>query len=458
MIHEYESIYQIYLRNFTPEGTFRAAMPHLPAIAAMGFEWVYLTPIYPIGEKARKGRMGSPYAIKDYRAVNPELGSMDDFLDFIREAHRCGLKVMIDVVYNHTSPDSVLAQEHPDWFLSGPDGMPGRKCSDWSDVIDFDYGTSPHLWLELISTLAQWRDAGVDGFRCDVASLVPADFWKQARTRVNQYDPGTRGERSPLVWLAESVHPAFLKKMRDAGYGAWSEPELHAAAFDLTYDYDGWERLEKIWKGALPLDVYLDYLYVQETLYPRGAKKLRYLENHDQERAAWRFGKGALLRAWTALYQFLPGVSMAYMGQELALSHKPDLFERDPIAREKGDPSFAPFFEASLRAAKEVKRNAPFGAWTLLEHGTVLYLRSAKPIAQPSPIDPAWLEEGSYLLIAQTGVPAQEAERRAGSESAKERMPWTVSGYDLLSGRTVRLNKGELLPETSAMILRIERT
>ncbi|MCX8012663.1 MAG: alpha-amylase family glycosyl hydrolase [Rectinema sp.] len=445
MINEHESIYQIYLRNFTAEGTFRAAMPYLSAIRAMGFEWIYLTPIHPIGEAKRKGRLGSPYAIKNYRTINPELGSMEDFSALIGEAHRCGLKVMIDVVFNHTSPDSVLAREHPDWYLAATDGGPGRKCDDWSDVIDFDYGSSPHLWVELIATLAQWRDAGVDGFRCDVASLVPADFWKQARTRVNQYDPGTRSERYPLVWLAESVHPTFLKKMREAGFGAWSEPELHAAAFDLTYDYDGWERLEQVWKGGLPLARYLEYLYIQETLYPKGAKKLRFLENHDQQRAAMRFGCGKQLRAWTALYQFLPGVSMAYMGQELALTRKPDLFDRDPMRREEGDPAFTSFFIASLRAAKEAKNNAPYSAWTLLEHGALLYLRSAQPLSMPSPIDPAWLRDGSYLLVAQPE-----------SVSGKDTMPWSVAGIDCISGERVMLNKGDSLPDTGAMILRIE--
>lgn len=132
-----------------------------------------------------------------------------------------------------------------------------------------------------------------------MASLVPSEFWRQARQRVNQYDPGIKEERAQLLWLAESVHPAFLRKMRLLGYNSWSEPELHVAAFDLTYDYDGWERLEKIWEQGMPFERYLEYLYVQETLYPKGAKKLRFLENHDQERAAHRFGNGAKLRAMT---------------------------------------------------------------------------------------------------------------------------------------------------------------
>ena len=310
MIDESSAIYQIFLRNFTPEGTFAAAMPRLAGVAAMGFEWVYLTPVHPIGIEGRKGLLGSPYAIADYRSIDPALGTIEDFRAFLAAAHGLGLKVMMDVVFNHTSPDSVLARDNPEWFLQAgaagasatavaasremmhglrAPGALGRKCADWSDVVDLDYGSSPQLWVELMSILVGWREEGVDGFRCDVASLVPVDFWKQARQRVNQYDPGLRRERYPLAWLAESVHPRFLKEMRDAGYGAWSEPELHSV-FDLSYDYDGWERLETAWKGEGGVARYLDYLYAQETLYPARALKVRFLENHDQIRAAARFG------------------------------------------------------------------------------------------------------------------------------------------------------------------------
>ncbi len=153
-----------------------------------------------------------------------------------------------------------------------------------------------------------WTAFAATGF------LVPVDFRKQARQRVNQYDPGSRRDRYPLVWLAESVHPRFLKEMRDAGWGAWSEPELHSV-FDLSYDYDGWERLEKVWSGARPAAYYLDYLYAQETLYPARARKIRFLENHDQERIAGRFVTRGRLEAWTVMTFFIPGLAFAYMGR-----------------------------------------------------------------------------------------------------------------------------------------------
>ena len=395
MIDEASAIYQIFLRNFTPEGTFAAAIPRLAGIAAMGFDWVCLTPIHPIGVESRKGKLGSPYAVKDYRAIDPALGTMDNFRDFLGAAHSLGLKVMMDVVFNHTSPDAVLARENPEWFLQAgveparggtvvsaaatremmhglrAPGALGRKCAEWSDVVDFDYGSSPQLWVELMSILVGWREEGVDGFRCDVASLVPLDFWKQARQRVNQYDPGLRRERYPLVWLAESVHPRFLKEMRDSGWSAWSEPELHSV-FDLSYDYDGWERLEKVWLGERRAAHYLDYLYVQETLYPKGAKKIRFLENHDQERIAGRFVTRSRFEAWTVMMLFIPGLAFAYMGQELALEHKPELFEKDPVDWAAGDESFRDYFVKVVAACRAAKREAPRFSWKEVGKGVFL--------------------------------------------------------------------------------------
>ena len=164
-VPEHLSIYQIFVRNYTEEGTFLAAIPRLGEVAALGCAWVYLTPIHPIGSKDRKGSRGSPYAISDYRSVNPELGTLEDFGHFAEAVHKLGLKLMIDVVYNHTAPDSLLARAHPEWFMHAPDGSLSRKCGDWSDVVDFDYyapASKPALWDELIDILDYWRGIGVD--------------------------------------------------------------------------------------------------------------------------------------------------------------------------------------------------------------------------------------------------------------------------------------------------------
>lgn len=421
------SIYQIFIRNFTVEGTFRAAEERLDIIAGMGFSWVYLTPIHPIGKSGRKGTYGSPYAIQDYRRLDPDLGTEEDFRRFIQRANERGLRVMIDVVYNHTAPDSHLAQKHPEWFLHDAGGNVSRKCDDWSDVVDLDYFSShaDALRQELIDTLIYWRNLGVQGFRCDVASLVPVDFWVQARQGVDS----AMGNREPTLWLAESVHPRFLLSMRDRGFGAWSEPELHRA-FDLTYDYDGWERLEKVWSGERGLDWYLDYLGVQRALYPAGARKIRYLENHDQIRAARRFGRGKRLEAWTAFYQFIPGCTFVYMGQEEGIEKYPSLFEKEPVPWNEEDGDFKRFFTACFSATQQIKAEADRFDYKVLAHGVVLLQRKGKG--------------ARFTALC-------NLDDRSGTIELAE----PIGGVDMLTGKQVALSGTVELPK-GALILKGE--
>jgi glycosidase len=371
------ALYQIFVRNYTPEGTFAAARKKLHEVKALGFPWIYLTPIHPVGKKQRKGSLGSPYAIADYKLVDEHLGTLEDFKGFLQEAKKLGLKVMLDVVFNHTSPDSRLTQEHPEWFLQEADGRLGRKCDDWSDVVDFDFlapASVSGLWDELISTLIYWRELGVEGFRCDVASLVPREFWVEARKRVNQADPLTGVEKRPTLWLAESVHPSFLLDQRRRGFNAWSDAELHDA-FDLSYDYDGWQRLDQVWAGQRPLSYYLDHLEVQQACSPAWARKIRYLENHDQGRGAHRFGRGKKLEAWTAFYQLLPGCTFVYMGQEAAIAEHPSLFEKNPVPWEVADPAFRSFFSLLFAQTQNIKATAPLFSYKEFGEGLVLLER-----------------------------------------------------------------------------------
>ena len=194
-------IYSVYVRNHTPEGTFRAVIPDLDRIRALGHGY-HLVPAHPSHRRCwQKGRaLGCPYANRDYRSVNPAYGTMDDFKALVQEIHARGMKCMIDVVYNHTSPDSTLYREHPDFFYHGADEKPGNKMGDWSDVIDLDYH-NPDLWAYQIESLKFWAGI-VDGFRCDVASFVPLEFWKAARKAVSDVSPD-------CIWLAETVHQSF---------------------------------------------------------------------------------------------------------------------------------------------------------------------------------------------------------------------------------------------------------
>jgi glycosidase len=349
------ALYQIYLRNFTREGTFRAAIARLKAVRELGFDIVCLTPIHPIGRTNRKGLLGSPYAIADHRAVDPGLGEINDLRRFLAAAHDLGLKVLMDVVFNHSASDSVLLGAHPEWYLHDAAGRPTRKVADWSDVYDFDY-THRGLREYLLETLQCWAEAGFDGFRCDVASLVPLDFWIEARARLNA--------GRPLLWLAESVERNFVKYLRGAGWDAASDPELHEA-FDLTYDYDGFGYLKEYFSGSIGLDAYLRHLGVQETLYPSHAVKARFLENHDQPRAASVIRGTDRLMNWTAFFQLLPGLIFVYMGQECAMTGRPDLFAKDPVPWEQGSEEFLAFFRRLLPICTRVKSGP--GAFELVE-------------------------------------------------------------------------------------------
>ena len=160
-------IYSVYVRNHTPEGTFRAVIPDLDRIRALGTDIVWLLPIHPIGEKGKKGSLGCPYANRDYGAVNPEYGTLDDFKALVDAIHARGMKCIIDVVYNHTSPDAVYVAEHPEFYYRKPNGSFGNKTAEWTDVIDLDYSCAA-LWDAQIRHLCYWAGI-VDGFRCDVA-------------------------------------------------------------------------------------------------------------------------------------------------------------------------------------------------------------------------------------------------------------------------------------------------
>lgn len=280
------TIYSIFVRNHG--GKFAVIEKDIPRIKALGVDMIWLLPIHPIGKKQRKGRLGSPYAIADYRSVNPEYGSMEDFRHFADVVHASGMKLMIDVVYNHTSPDSWLAQHHPEWFYHKPDGSFGNRIGDWSDIIDLDY-SQPGLWDYRIETLKMWAEV-VDGFRCDVAPLVPLSFWLRARKEVEKVRPG-------CIWLAESVEPEFTRDNRNRGMISHSDAELYQA-FDICYDYDIYGDFFRYVRGEICLSDYAAALLRQESIYPANYVKLRFLENHDRPRMGFLFPEERLQRNW----------------------------------------------------------------------------------------------------------------------------------------------------------------
>ncbi len=335
-------IYSIYVRSHTPEGTFLSVIPDLDRIRALGTDIIWFLPIHPIGVKGKTGSLGCPYANRDYRAVNPAYGTLEDFKRLVDEIHARGMKVMIDVVYNHTSPDSVLFAEHPEFFYRRPDGRPGNRVGEWTDVIDLDYA-QPGLWDYQLESLCYWAGI-VDGFRCDVASLVPEPFWRMARSLVARVRPD-------FIWLAETVHTGFGNLCRREGLAAARDVELFED-FDLEYEYDIRETFDAYLAGRLPLSAWMDALNFQEAIYPANYNKLRFLENHDQPRIASLVTEERSLVSFTALLFFLKGTTLLYAGQEFCDAHRPSLFEREPIDRTGRDLS------PLLRRLADIKREA----------------------------------------------------------------------------------------------------
>lgn len=318
-------IYQVFVRNHTQEGTFKALVKDLDRIQALGVDVVYLLPVHPIGIKNRKGTLGSPYSIQDYRLINPELGTLEDFQNLIHEIHRRKMKIMMDEVFNHTSRDSRLLREHPEWFYRNKNNEFANRVGEWWDVTDLSY-TNKGLWVELADTLKTYAEMGVDGFRMDVASLVPLDFWTYARKVVSKVNKN-------VIWLSESIHGSFNKYIRDLGFSSLSESEIYQV-FDMAYDYDAYPYYEAYLKGKRPFKDYLEAITRQEEIYPQNYVKMKNLENHDCPRIAELVnGDIDKILNWTGFIYFQKGSVMLYAGEEFLSDVRPDLFEKNVFNR-----------------------------------------------------------------------------------------------------------------------------
>ncbi len=302
-------LYEMNVRQFTPEGTFAAAAQQLPRLRDLGVDIVWLMPIHPIGEKGRKGSLGSYYAIRDYMDVNPEMGTMADFEQFLDRAHELGLRVILDYVANHTSPDAAWVTERPaEWYVRDSTGAPVVQY-DWTDIAKLNYET-PGVRDAMLDVLKFWVGKGVDGFRCDVAMEVPHDYWEYAFAQI-------RAIRPDLFLLAEAEGPQF-----------------HADGFDATYAWDLHHVLNDIAQGkksAADLRVLLAK-YGEE--FPASAYRMMFTSNHDEN--SWngtefeRMGDAAATMA--ALTYVLPqSLPLIYTGQEIGYDHRFAFFEKDPV-------------------------------------------------------------------------------------------------------------------------------
>jgi glycosidase len=333
-----QTIYQIYVRNHTKAGTFQALIKDLPRIAKLGAKIIYLLPIHPIGVTARKGTLGSPYSIQDYYAINPELGTLDDVQAFLKQAHQLGFKVMMDIVFNHTSRDAVWVKTHPEFYYY-KDGQLANRIGDWSDIADLDL-EQMKVQDALIEVLKYWTQFGFDAYRCDVAPIIPLSFWLRAKEEVAKINP-------QVFWLSESVHPSFIQYLRGNGFRAHADAEMYQA-FDALYDYDVFEFLKDYLYKRGDLKTYLTMVNTQSYMYPGDYVKAHFLENHDVERIAKVVTNPLILRNLTAWSFFQHGMGFIYAGQEYMANQLPSLFEKDTIQLGNDQHSMFQFIQALI--------------------------------------------------------------------------------------------------------------
>lgn len=319
------SIYEVNVRQFTPEGTFAALEAHLPRLKELGADILWIMPVHPIGELNRKGTLGSYYAVKDYKAVNPAYGTDQDFKRFVKKAHELGLYVIIDWVANHSAWDNALVTEHPEWYVKDSTGKMVSPF-DWTDVVKFDYAV-PEMREYMLGALKFWiQNYDIDGYRCDVAAEVPADFWNNARVELDKI--------KPVFMLAEAETPG-----------------LHTA-FDMTYSWEFHNVMNKIHKGEFTANDIEKYLKKNDTTYPADAYRMNFITNHDEN--SWngtefeRLGDG--VEAFYVLTATIPGMPLVYTGQESGMNKRLQFFEKDPV--EWGDYKMAGFYKTILGLKK----------------------------------------------------------------------------------------------------------
>ena len=312
----YDSVvYEMNVRQLTKEGTFEMAMRYLRHLRKLGVDVVWLMPIYPIGVVERKGSLGSYYSISDYCAVNPEFGTMTDFDAFVKEAHRLGMKVILDWVANHTARDAKWLKDKPiSWYERDEQGV-AKVPWDWSDTAKLNYEEKA-VWQGQIEAMKFWvREHAIDGFRCDMAMLVPLEFWQQVRKELQCV-------KKDIFMLAEAEGKEFFNNAFDACYG-W---ELHHTMVDVAQGKSRvWELRNKI------------YSLLND--YPHSSMHLSFTSNHDEN--SWsgseqsRFGDS--LKAMTALTFVLPkALPLIYTGQEIGYDHSFAFFDKDAM------PAFEP--------------------------------------------------------------------------------------------------------------------
>ncbi|TFG82036.1 MAG: alpha-amylase [Erysipelotrichales bacterium] len=317
-----QMIYQVFVRNYSGEGTFKALQADLERIRALGTDILYLMPIQPIGVKARKGTFGSPYAIKDYTGISPDLGTLNDFIDLIKATHSKGMKIILDIVFHHTARDHHWVKEHPGFYFFDEKGELKNKVGDWWDIADLNFDV-PQVHFELVKVLLYWMDLGLDGFRFDVPSLLPLDFLLEAKQAMRNKNP-------EIFLLGESVDSNYVDYLRYHGFGCLSDSECFQV-FDALYEYDTRIQFNGYFEKKNNLEAFRNALRMQERIYPVDYVKARNVENHDNQRIRFYTGDHAKSIQWIAYCFISKGIAFLQYGIETGTDHLPNLFEKDPV-------------------------------------------------------------------------------------------------------------------------------
>jgi len=301
------NIYEVNLRQYTKEGSFAAFARELPRLRDMGIEVLWFMPITPISVEKRKGTLGSYYACSDYTSINPEFGNLEDFKAVVRSAHAMGFRVIIDWVVNHTGWDHHWTREHPEYYRKNHEGQ-FFEAHGWEDVIDLNYDNT-ELRQAVIEAMRFWvREADIDGFRCDMAMLVPLEFWKEARTELDKI-------KKNLFWLAECEEIAYHE------------------VFDATYTWKFLHKMEAVWKKESGLGGLDEVLQYYDTMFPADAIRAFFTSNHDENsHSGSEYERmGDMARAFAVLCCTWNGLPLIYSGQELPNRKRLLFFEKDFI-------------------------------------------------------------------------------------------------------------------------------
>jgi len=331
-------IYEVNTRQITPEGTFNAFAGMLPRLRELGVDVLWFMPIYPIGMEGRKGTLGSYYSIRDYGAVNPEFGTLEDFRLLVDKAHQLGMKVILDWVAAHTSRDAVWL-DRQDWYIRRPDGEP-EFLYDWSDVARLNYQSQPMRQAMLEKMLFWLEEVNVDGFRCDMADLSPVDFWEWAV-------PELRKAKPDIFMLAESENPVNTRRAFNAYY-AW---KLH-------------HTMNSVARGEKNADSLRQCLDLMARDFGPNSIPLLFTSNHDEN--SWsgtefeRMGDAVFQMA--AFSFVLPGLPLIYTGQEVGNTKRLAFFEKDTLMPQQSD-QFTDFYTRliAFRKASDALQVPPYG-------------------------------------------------------------------------------------------------